>query len=97
MFGIAGFNQIPYAPWLQPVLLAVMLINLASVWLRGRSTGRMCGFYLVSAGALAIGVSQMGFGWEHAAAWGIALTLTGSLLSALRATNGRGSLMRGTV
>ena len=89
VFGIAGLQRIPYSPWLQPVLAAVMLINLASVWLRGRSTGRMSGFYLVSAGALAIIVSKMGLGWENAAVWGVALTLAGSLLSALSARNDR--------
>jgi protein SCO1/2 len=83
VFGIAGLNQIPYSPWLQPLLIAVMLINLASVWLRARSIGRMNAFYLVSAGALAMGFSRIGFGWERAAIWGVALTLAGSLLSAL--------------
>lgn len=82
--GIAGLHQIPYTPWLQPALVAVMLINLASVWWRGRATGRMSGFYLVSAGALVIVASTQGFGWEDAAVWGVALTLAGSLISALR-------------
>jgi protein SCO1/2 len=83
VFGIVGLKQIPYSPWLQPLLVAVMLINLTSVWLRGRSTGRMSGFYLVSAGVLAIVVSRMVPGWETASLWGVALTLAGSLLSAL--------------
>lgn len=83
VFGIVSLEQIPYSPWLQPVLVAVMLINLASVWLRGRSTGRMSGFYLVSAGVLVVVVSKMGLGWKNAAVWGVALTLAGSLLSAL--------------
>jgi protein SCO1 len=87
VFGIAGLGQIPYFPWLQPVLVAVMLINLASVWLRGRSTGRMSGCYLVSAGAFAIVVLKMGLGWEKAAVWGVPLTLAGSLLSALSPKN----------
>jgi protein SCO1/2 len=82
-FGVAGLERIPYSPWLQPALVAVILINLASVWLRGRSTGLMRGFYIVSAGALAIVVFKMGLGWENAAIWGAALTLAGSLLSAL--------------
>src|SRR5258707_1210163 len=94
VFGIAGLNQIPYSPWLQPVLVAVMVINVASVWLRGRATGRMAGFYLVSAGALAIVVSKTGIGWEKAAVWGVGLTLAGSLLSALRATNSRSPIER---
>jgi len=89
VFGIAGLERIPYSPWLQPALVAVMLINLASVWLRGRSTGRLSGFYLVSAGVLAIVASKMDLGWENAAVWGVALTLAGSLLSAMSARNSR--------
>lgn len=92
VFGVASLNQIPYSPWLRPVLVAVMLINLASVWLRGRLTGRMSGFYLVSAGALVIVVSKMRLSWENAAVWGVALTLAGSLLSALSAAKGRSPL-----
>jgi hypothetical protein len=89
VFGIAGLEQIPYSPSLKPVLLVVMLINLASIWLRGRSTGRRSAFYFVSAGAVVILVSKMGLGLENIAAGGIVLTLAGSLLSALTARNGR--------
>jgi protein SCO1/2 len=88
LFGIAGLQRIPYSPWLQPLLIAVMLINLISVWVRGRAMGRMGGFYLVSAGALAILVSKTGPVWESASVWGVALTLAGSLLSALSVGNG---------
>jgi protein SCO1 len=82
LFGVAGLQSVPYSPWLQPLLVAVMLINLGSVWLRGRSTGRMSAFYLVGAGALAIFISKAGPGFENAAPLGVALTLAGSLLSA---------------
>ncbi|MCA1614888.1 MAG: SCO family protein [Acidobacteria bacterium] len=88
VLGLGGLWQIPYSPWLQPLLAAVMLINLTSVWLRGRATGRMSGFYLVSAGALALVVSKLGPGWGNAAACGVALTFAGSLLSALGPKNG---------
>jgi len=94
VFGIAGLEQIPYAPWLQPVLVAVMLISLTTVWLRARSTGRTGGLYLVGAGALAILASKTAPGWENAAVWGVALTLAGSLLSAVDAENGRPIFLR---
>ena len=89
MFGIASLEKIPYSPWLQPLLIAAMLINLASVWLRRRSPGGTPAFCLVVAGALAIVVSRPAFGWEWTANLGIALTLTGSLLSALTAKTTR--------
>jgi len=89
LLGIAGLNQVPYSPWLQPLLVVVMLINIISVWLRARSTGRMSGPYLVSAGALAIVVSKTALGWEKAAVWGVVLTLAGSLLSAASSRHSR--------
>jgi protein SCO1/2 len=87
VLGIAGLNQLPYSPWLQPLLAVVVLINVASVWLRGRSTGRMHGAYLVSAGALTIVISKVGPGWVKAAVLGVVLTLAGSLLSAVSSIN----------
>lgn len=83
VFGIARLEQIPYSPWLQPILVALMLLNLFSVWVRGRATRRMNGFSLVAAGAIAIVASKTGLGFAHADTWGVVLTLVGSLLSAL--------------
>ncbi|HEV7395915.1 MAG TPA: SCO family protein [Pyrinomonadaceae bacterium] len=83
VFGIAGLNQIPYSPWLQPILFVVMLVNLVSVWLRGWATGRLIGPYLVTAGALIIVLSRMNFGLDKIALGGVVLTLAGSMLSAL--------------
>jgi protein SCO1/2 len=82
MFGVAGLNQIPYSPWLQPVLIVLMLINLASVWLRSWFTGRMLGSYLVTAGAFVILVSKIWPAGERAVMLGVILTFAGSLLSA---------------
>ena len=83
VFGIAGLDRIPYAPWLQPVLALIMLINLASVWLRSRATHRMLSFYFAAGGAATILMSKLSHGWEKFAIWGVLLTLTGSVLSAL--------------
>lgn len=91
LFGIAGLNQIPYSPWLQPILITAMMINIFSVWLRARFTRRRWGLYLVSAGALVIIVAKMGFGWEKAAVPGVLLTLAGSLLSAISSRSNRRS------
>lgn len=88
VFGIAGLEQIPYAPWLLPVLVATMLISLISMWIRGRSTGQMSGFYLVVAGVTTILVLKTGLGWENAAVFGSGLMLVGSLLSALGVNSG---------
>ena len=89
LFGVAGLQRIPYSPWLQPLLVVLMLINVGSVWLRGRATGRLSGFYLVGAGAMTILASKIGPGWEKAAVWGVVLTLAGSVLSVLDAGRAR--------
>lgn len=86
VFGVTGLQLIPYSPWLQSMLVALMLVNLASVWVRARATGRMTGFCLVSAGALAILISKISPSLEEGVAWGLALTLAGSFLSALGAS-----------
>ena len=86
IFGFTGLAQIPYSPWLQPVLFALMLLNLFSVWVRGRTSGHMTAFGLVAAGALAIILSRMLPGLEHSAAWaGVILTIAGSFWSAAQA------------
>jgi protein SCO1/2 len=82
MLGIAGADQIPYSPWLQPLLIGVLIVNLASVWLRGRQTGRFVAFYLVAAGAFALIALRLVLGWEPAGICGIALTFAGSALTA---------------
>jgi len=82
VFGVTGLTRIPYSPWLQLALVAMLLVNIGSVWLRGWSTGRMGGPYLVSAGALVIILSRVAPGWDTTAVWGVALTVAGSLLSA---------------
>src|SRR6185312_10300794 len=89
VLGIAGLNQIPYSPWLQPLLGVVMLINIVSVWLRGWSTGRMVGPYLVTAGLLAIIITSISPILNSLAVIGILMTLAGSLMSTLNADNQR--------
>jgi protein SCO1/2 len=93
LFGIAGLNQIPYAPWLQPLLAALALVNVGTVWLRGRATRRMTGFYLVTAGAL-VTLSSVPLGWRSVAVLGILLTVAGSLVSARRTVASKSSRLR---
>lgn len=95
VFGIASLDHLPYSPWLQPVLAGVMLINLGSVWLRARATGRKMAFYLASAGAVAIIVSKLLPPWEGVALWGVVLTFGGSMLSAFNTRRRRASEAKG--
>jgi protein SCO1 len=81
VFGIAGIPRIPYLSKTEPLLLAVILINLSSVWFRARATRRMGGFYLVCAGTLATVLAKTMVGWQNLAIWAVALTFSGSLWS----------------
>ncbi len=89
MLGIASLERIPYSPWMQPLLVTVLLINIAAVRWRARSTGRMSGFYLVSAGAVAILAAKLSAGAGQMAIYGVMLTAAGSALSAARARSPR--------
>ena len=83
VIGIGGLEQVPYSPWLRPALVVLMLLNVLSVWVRGRTTGRMIGFYLVAAGAMTILLSKTSAVLGPAAAAGVLLTVAGSLVSAM--------------
>ena len=83
-FGIAGLSRIPYAPWLAPAFAALMLLNVAAVWLRSRATRRMAGFYLVTAGTLAV-LAALPSGAKSLAALGVLATMAGSVASAYSA------------
>ena len=87
VFGIAWLNYIPYAPWLQPFFAAMVIVNLASVWLRGRATGRMGGFYLVTAGIALLGLANVAaISTGALLSSGVGLVLVGSMLGTLGRT-----------
>jgi protein SCO1/2 len=85
VFGIAGLEQIPYLPWLKPLFVVLMLLNVFSVWVRSRTTRRATALVVVLAGALAIALSRIVPDLAQLGAWlGVGLTLTGSFLSAMQ-------------
>jgi len=96
VFGIATLKQISYSPLLRALLVAVMLINVATVWLRRGSTRGITAFCLVSAGTAAVVMSRLMLGWERAAVWGVALTFAGSLLNTVTTPATRGHVREST-
>jgi protein SCO1/2 len=82
VFGIGGVKALPLTPALQPLLFALVLVNVVSVWLRSHSTGRMTAAYLVLAGAAGIILSRTMAGWDVIAWPGLLATAAGSILSA---------------
>ena len=82
-FGIAGISQIPYPSKMGPVLAAMMLFGVFSVWLRARATRQMSAFYLVCIGTLLIVLSKAAAAWHVPATLGVVLTFIGTLWSSL--------------
>jgi hypothetical protein len=78
--GLAGLELVVRLPWIQPLLITALLVNVVSAGLRARATGRWTGACLVGAGALATIGSLFG---APVGGWGLVLTLAGSLLSAM--------------
>jgi len=83
MSGVATLEQIPYSPWLQPLFIALMLMNLGAVWLRRHSTHGMIALLLVAAGTLTTIICKFAGVWDKGAMLGFALTLLGSITSAV--------------
>jgi len=81
LFGLGGTVPIPHAPWLLPVLVLFMVINIGAVWLRAKATGRMAGFYITSAGATVIVLAKLELIQNTMAIAGMVFTICGALLS----------------
>ena len=81
LLGLSSVLPIPYSPWWEAVLLALMTVNLATVWWRGRAGGRMAGFHLAAAGAVTLLAMKAGLLPDPAALPGVMLTFAGSIAS----------------
>lgn len=82
-FGIAGLQNVPYSPWLLPVFILLMLINLMLVFKRSKQRKGIEAFYLCLSGTFVVLVLGMHFQMQYSSYLGIAMILAGSLLSSL--------------
>jgi protein SCO1/2 len=85
LFGIAGLERLGTASWLSPVMVATIAVNLASLWWRGRATGRMLAFYVGLVGAFAILLLGLRLEVPWSRQVGVLLIVCASALSASRA------------
>src|SRR6185503_2419375 len=58
VFAIAGLERIPYEPWLLPLFIALLFVNIASLW--PGQQGNVAAFALAVAGAQVILVLGIG-------------------------------------
>ncbi len=82
--GVAGLERIPYAPWLVPLFIALVLVNVLVAWRRARRRRAMASFYLSAAGAFFLLVPGLALGVPLAAPIGVAASFAGAVLGSLR-------------
>lgn len=83
LFGITGLQSIPYSPWLLPVFVILMLVNLLSVYRRGKHRNAFAPFYLSVLGVLLILIPGMWLEMTFVSYLGMAFLFSGSLISVL--------------
>ena len=75
--------QIPYQPWLLPLLCGLLGVNLIALFLRARNRDSFGPFYLCLTGGSAIVIGKFfTIGSGYLMAGGLACLITGSLWSA---------------
>lgn len=81
MFGIAGADWLTNSPWLLPLFVLALVLNVGSLWWLARRRQRPVGFYVAALGALTILAGSLWLDRSEVSTAGIALTFAGSLLS----------------
>jgi protein SCO1/2 len=79
--GLAGFGALPSVSWIEPLLFAMLAVNVTGAWLRGRAIGRFSGASLATIGAIAVTMSRTGS--ADLAGWGIAAIMAGAVINGL--------------
>ena len=82
-FGSLGISiQIPYQPWLLPLMAGLLLVNLVALFLRARARGRYSAFCLCLVGGLLIVSGKLVLESTPVVLLGLASIIAGSLWSA---------------
>jgi protein SCO1/2 len=89
MFGLGGVGWLPYSPWLWPVLIALMLVNLGAIgWMAWRR-GSYAPFALSLAGALCLCLLGLVAGWRPGLYLGLAGLGLGAVWNSVAVPAGR--------
>jgi protein SCO1/2 len=81
LFGVAGVDWLTHSPWLLPLFVLVLIVNVGSLWWLGKRSQRRLGFYLAALGAATILANSLWLEQTWLSGVGIALTVAGSLSS----------------
>ena len=83
LFGVAGAESIPYSPWLLPVIVAILLINLLFLFRSAPTRNGYLPFVLSLIGSTLLILAIPHFGIRWTIAPGLGFLLSGSLLQSL--------------
>ena len=78
--------EIPYQPWLLPLLTGLLAVNLIAMFLRARSRNRFGPFSLCLLGGAAVTIGKFGLDSGAVIALGLACLIAGSLWNATLGT-----------
>ena len=82
LFGIASLESIPYSPWMKPVIVVALSINLFVLYRIARAKSFYLAFFFSCAGATLILLASH-TGVTSLATQGFALTIAGAVFNAL--------------
>lgn len=81
-FGISGLQQIPYSPWLLPLIFGIMLFNLVLLYKKAKIRNGLLPFAISLTGTLLVGGGYMQSN-EPTSVVGICLIFIGAVLNSL--------------
>ena len=87
MLGVLGLESVPYSPWMQPLILVGLLINLYFIYKKARLTQRMLPFWLTCGGTAFVLLFSLLRTTTPLLYLGMLLLVSGSLLNLLSATH----------
>jgi protein SCO1 len=82
VFGISGLQSIPYSPWLLPVIIGVMVLNLAFLYRKAMVRNGLIPFWLSLMGSLIVGFGYI-MAYQPLSFLGVSLIFIGALLNSL--------------
>ena len=79
LFSSLGIGTIPYQPWIQPVLIGLLIFNIGALYIRSRRRGIYGPLWLSLAGTAVLIIFNLWLGWEWAVWPAFVLVMIGTL------------------
>ncbi|HTI11601.1 MAG TPA: SCO family protein [Puia sp.] len=83
VLGIGSLDALAFSPWLVPLLVTGLGVNLWVLWRGCRQRNEFLPFYLGLAGAVVIAISSLWLHWKTGSIIGLSLVLASAMLNSL--------------